>query len=181
MGDRWRQRIPSHRLLLSAAMAGLVSQMSGMSLSKPFMGRTASFEQSRMVRLAPAPVATVAVKRWVKQELNQNGKPVRVKMHVKKGDTVQVIAGKDKGKVSEVSDVLSKTGKLIVKDVNMMTKHMKPRSAEEAGQIINKEAPIHHSNVMHSSKEKETRSRVAMKVKDDGSKVRYLVKTGEEI
>eukprot|EP00238_Polyblepharides_amylifera_P000092 CAMPEP_0196570846 /NCGR_PEP_ID=MMETSP1081-20130531/1027_1 /TAXON_ID=36882 /ORGANISM="Pyramimonas amylifera, Strain CCMP720" /LENGTH=123 /DNA_ID=CAMNT_0041887525 /DNA_START=135 /DNA_END=506 /DNA_ORIENTATION=- len=121
------------------------------------------------------------VKKWIKQPLNKNGNPVHIKVHVKKGDTVQVVAGKDKGKVSEITEVFSKTGKVLVKDVNIQTKHMKPQSAESAGQILQREAPVHHSNVMLYSKEKEVRSRVGVKVKDDGSKVRYLVKTGEEI
>eukprot|EP00241_Pyramimonas_parkeae_P007442 CAMPEP_0114250142 /NCGR_PEP_ID=MMETSP0058-20121206/14538_1 /TAXON_ID=36894 /ORGANISM="Pyramimonas parkeae, CCMP726" /LENGTH=163 /DNA_ID=CAMNT_0001363775 /DNA_START=96 /DNA_END=587 /DNA_ORIENTATION=+ len=163
-------------------MAGLVSAMQGISLSKPaFFGRNDSFNQTRVARAVTPLPTTMMAKRWIKQPLNANGKPIRIKMHVKKGDTVQVIAGKDKGKVSEVTEVMTKTGKVMVKDVNMMTKHVKPRSAEEAGQIINKEAPIHHSNIMHYSKAKEVRSRVATKVKDDGTKVRVLVKTGEEI
>jgi large subunit ribosomal protein L24 len=77
---------------------------------------------------APAPLQTFAVKKWVKQALTDNGKPVRVKMHVKSGDTVVVTAGKDKGKVSTVDQVLTKTGKLIVKDVNMMVRFTRLRS-----------------------------------------------------
>eukprot|EP00854_Cymbomonas_tetramitiformis_P016847 gene16847-20016_t len=92
----------------------------------------------------------------------------------------QVIAGADKGKVSEVEEVYTKTGKILVKDVNIKTKHVKPRSQEEAGQITEMSAPIAHSNVMLYSKEKETRSRVGYRV-EDGKKVRYLVKTGETI
>jgi len=59
------------------------------------------------------------------------------------------------------------------------TKHVKPRSAEEAGQIINREAPIHHSNVMHWSTEKSVRSRVTSRVNASGVKERVLLKTGE--
>jgi large subunit ribosomal protein L24 len=71
---------------------------------------------------APVPLQTFAVKKWVKQALTENGKPLRVKMHVKSGDTVVVTAGKDKGKVSTVETVLTKTGKLIVKDGNNMVR-----------------------------------------------------------
>jgi len=163
-------------------MAAFASQMSSMSLSsKSMFGSSAAFQTSRSGGVARSPLQIVAVKRWIKQELNDNGKPVLVKMHVLKGDTVQVIAGADKGKVSEVTMVNKKTGKVLVKDVNMQTKHVKPRTSDEAGQIVQREAPIHHSNVMLYSKEKEVRSRVSYKVNGDGKKVRVLAATGEEL
>ncbi|MDX2240796.1 MAG: 50S ribosomal protein L24, partial [Leptolyngbyaceae cyanobacterium bins.302] len=65
----------------------------------------------------------------------------RHKMHVKKGDTVQVIAGKDKGKVGEILLTLPKESKVVVKGVNMRTKHIKPRQEGESGQIVTSEAP----------------------------------------
>lgn len=113
--------------------------------------------------------------------MNENGKPIRVKMHVKKGDTVVVIAGKDKGQVSQVEEVFTKTGQVLVKDVNKKVKHCKPMQEGEAGQIKEMEFPIHHSNVMHYSKDKQVRSRVGYKVDSDGKKTRYLVKTGEQL
>jgi len=76
--------------------------------------------------------------------------------------------------------VFNKTGKVVVTGANMKTKHVKGQG-EEAGQITKKEYAIHHSNVMHYSKEKGVRSRVGKKIKDDGTKVRYLIKTGEEL
>ena len=85
---------------------------------------------------APAPLQTFAVKKWVKQPLTDNGKPVRVKMHVKSGDTVVVTAGKDKGKVSTVEQVLTKTGKLIVKDVNMIVCPCVPLRSQRASRRI---------------------------------------------
>mmetsp|Transcript_8865 Transcript_8865/g.54563 ORF Transcript_8865/g.54563 Transcript_8865/m.54563 type:complete len:124 (-) Transcript_8865:644-1015(-) len=121
------------------------------------------------------------VKKWKKQAVNENGKPIRVRMHVKKGDTVVVIAGKDKGQVSQVEEVFTKTGQVLVKDVNKKVKHSKPVQEGEAGQIREMEFPIHHSNVMHYSKEKQVRSRVGYKVDSDGKKTRYLVKTGEQL
>jgi large subunit ribosomal protein L24 len=120
-------------------------------------------------------------KDWEKVPLTKNGKPVKVKMHVKTGDTVVVVAGKDKGKVSEVVKVFTKTGAVVVKDVNIKTKHMKPQMQGETGQIVKSEAPLHHSNVMHYSKTQSVRSRVSRKVNEAGKKVRYLVKTGELI
>ena len=66
-------------------------------------------------------------KKWEKQELNGNGNPVRVKLHVKTNDKVVVIAGADKGKVTEVVEVFTKSGEILCKDVNIKTKHVKPK------------------------------------------------------
>lgn len=107
--------------------------------------------------------------------------PKRYKMHVKKGDTVQVISGRDKGKVGEVLQALPKSSKIIVKDVNIRTKHVKPQQEGESGQIQTFEAPIHSSNVMHYSEKEKVASRVGYKVTEDGRKVRVLKKTGETI
>ena len=69
-----------------------------------------------------------------KPEMTAQGKPIRYKMHVKKGDTVQIIAGKDKGKVGEIMQVLPKISKVVVKDVNVKTKHVKPQQEGESVQ-----------------------------------------------
>ena len=105
----------------------------------------------------------------------------RYKMHVRTGDTVQVIAGKDKGKVGEVLAVFPKRSQLIVEGANMRTKHMKPQQEGESGQIITQEAPLHSSNVMLYSEKEKVASRVGYTVTDDGRKVRVLKKTGEVI
>ncbi|ABW29679.1 50S ribosomal protein L24 [Acaryochloris marina] len=105
----------------------------------------------------------------------------RYKMHVKKGDTVQVIAGKDKAKVGEVIDVLPKLSQVVVEGVNMKTKHVKPRSESESGQISTVEFPIHSSNVMLYSNKENVASRVCYTFDDSGRKVRMLKKTGEII
>jgi len=122
--------------------------------------------------------ATPQKKKWEKQELNQNGKPSRVKMHVKTNDKVVVIAGADKGKVTEVVEVFTKNGSILCKDVNIKTKHVKPMNEGESGSIIQREFPIHHSNVMHYSPAEKKRSRVGKKMEGD-KKVRYLKSTGE--
>lgn len=106
---------------------------------------------------------------------------VRHKMHVKKGDTVQVIAGSDKGKVGEILQTISKTSKVIVKGVNLRTKHVKPQQEGESGQIVVQEAPIHSSNVMLYSEKQKVASRVCHTIDKDGKKVRMLKKTGEII
>lgn len=107
--------------------------------------------------------------------------PVRHKMHVKKGDTVQVITGKDKGKVGEVLTVIPKKSQVVVEGVNIRTKHVKPQQEGESGQIVTQEAPIHSSNVMLYSEKEKVVSRVCYTFNADGRKVRMLKKTGEVI
>ena len=97
---------------------------------------------------------------------------------IKKGDTVKVIAGKDKEKEGKVLSVDAKNHKVLVEGVNMVTKHSKPSAANQQGGIINKEAPLDASNVMLVYKGKATR--VGFKV-EDGKKVRVAKSTGEVI
>ena len=105
----------------------------------------------------------------------------RYRMHVKKGDTIQVISGRDKGKVGEVTTVNPKTSQVIVEGVNVRTKHVKPQQEGESGQIVTFEAPIHSSNVMLYSTKEKTVSRIGYTFTEDGRKVRMLKKTGEII
>ena len=100
-------------------------------------------------------------------------------MKLKKGDTVEVITGKDKGKQGEVERVLPKTNQVIVSGVNTAAKHSKPRRANEPGGIIDKDMPIDASNVMLVWKGQKVR--VGYKVSDDGTKVRVARPSGEEI
>ena len=97
-------------------------------------------------------------------------------MKIKKGDTVKVIAGKDKDKEGKVLAV--KDGKVLVEGVNMVTKHTKPSAANQQGGIVNKEAPIDASNVMLVVEGKATR--VGFKMEGD-KKVRVAKATGEVI
>ncbi len=76
----------------------------------------------------------------------------RQKIHVRTGETVVVIAGKDKGKQGKVKRVIPKTGRVVVEGVNMVKKHTKPGPQNMQGGIIEMEAPIHHSNVMSLEK-----------------------------
>lgn len=105
----------------------------------------------------------------------------RYKMHVKKGDTVQIITGRDKGKVGEILQTLPKESKVIVKGVNVKTKHVKPQQEGETGQIVTVEAPIHSSNVMLYSTKQKVASRISYTFNAEGRKVRVLKKTGEII
>ena len=95
-------------------------------------------------------------------------------MKIKKGDTVKVIAGKDKDKEGKVLAV--KDGKVLVENVNMVTKHTKPSAANQQGGIVNKEAYIDISNVMYVKDGKVTR--IGFKV-ENGKKVRVAKTTGE--
>jgi large subunit ribosomal protein L24 len=107
--------------------------------------------------------------------------PTRYRMHVKKGDTVQVIAGHDKGKVGEIIQTFPKLSHVIVKGVNFKTRHVKPQQEGESGQIVTSEAPIHSSNVMLYSTKQKVVSRICYTLDAKGRKVRMLKKTGEII
>ena len=99
-------------------------------------------------------------------------------MKIKKGDTVKVIAGKDKDKEGKVIAVNQKDGTVLVEGVNMLTKHTKPSVANQNGGIIHQEGPIDISNVMYVHKGKATR--VGFKM-DGDKKVRVAKSTGEGI
>ena len=99
-------------------------------------------------------------------------------MKIKKGDTVKVIAGKDKDKEGKVIAVNTKKNTLLVEGINMVTKHAKPSMANQQGGIIHQEAPIDASNVMLLHNGKATR--VGFKIEGD-KKVRFAKATGEKI
>ena len=101
-------------------------------------------------------------------------------MRVKKGDTVVVIAGKDKGKKGLVLNVDAKNDKVLVEGINIVTKHNKPSATNPQGGITTKEAPIHISNVMPFDPETGKGVRVRYVVKD-GKKVRVSAKSGKEL
>ncbi|HJE20071.1 MAG TPA: 50S ribosomal protein L24 [Aliicoccus persicus] len=102
-------------------------------------------------------------------------------MHVRSGDKVVVISGKDKGKTGVVLTAFPKKDRVIVEGVNIMKKHQKPSQMNPEGGILETEAPIHVSNVMHVDPESGERTRVRFDTKDDGSKVRVAVKSGKEL
>ena len=99
-------------------------------------------------------------------------------VRIKKGDTVKVIAGRDKDKEGKVLSVNAKNHTALVEGVNMVTKHAKPTQANPNGGIVQKEAPIDISNVMLVFKGKATR--VGFKM-DGDTKVRFAKATGEVI
>ncbi|KAI9093229.1 hypothetical protein K1719_027243 [Acacia pycnantha] len=168
-----------------AAMAALQSSFTSLSLSSnSFMGQRLS-----PITLCPVPgksaekpcFIVMKLKRWERKECKPNSLPVLHKMHVKIGDTVKVISGREKGKIGEITKIFKHNSTVIVKDTNLKTKHMKSREEGEPGQIIKIEGPMHSSNVMLYSKEQEVASRVGHKVLENGTRVRYLIKTGEII
>ncbi len=100
-------------------------------------------------------------------------------MHVKKGDTVVVISGKDKGKKGKVLQAMPKDSRVVVEGVNMMTKHQKPTQQMQQGGIVHRESTIHVSNVMIFDKKANQGVRVGYKLLANGEKVRVSKKTGE--
>ncbi len=114
--------------------------------------------------------------------LFQKSKSVqRIKMKIRKGDTVQVINGKEKGKTGEVLKILPLENRVIVEGINIRTRHVKPTQEGESGRIVTEEASLHASNVMIYSTSKKVSSRVEVFVDKDGAKKRRLKKTGEVI
>ncbi|MBQ9063231.1 MAG: 50S ribosomal protein L24 [Eubacterium sp.] len=97
-------------------------------------------------------------------------------MKIKKGDTVRVIAGRDKDKEGKVLSVDAKNHKVIVENINMVTKSQKPNAMNQQGGLIQKEAPIDVSNVMYLHKGQVTRIGYKM---DGDKKVRVARKTGD--
>ena len=102
-----------------------------------------------------------------------------MKVHVRKNDTVIVISGKDKGKTGEVLKVIPKTGRVIVKGVNIVKKHQKPNKQNMQGGIVEMEAAINSSKVMLYCEKCKKATRISNKIMEDGSKVRECKKCGE--
>ena len=98
------------------------------------------------------------------------------KMHIKRGDNVKVISGKDKGKEGKVLTAIPEEGKVIVEGVAMVKKHQKARAQGQESKIIEKEAAINASNVMRICPACGKAARTGIKVLEDGSKARYCKK-----
>jgi large subunit ribosomal protein L24 len=101
------------------------------------------------------------------------------KLHVRKGDSVVITAGKDKGKKGNVLQAMPKEGKVIVEGVNVIKRHSKPNKANPQGGIIEREAAVHVSNAMPYCSKCGKGVRIAKKVLSDGTKVRSCAKCGE--
>ncbi|HYG01513.1 MAG TPA: 50S ribosomal protein L24 [Chryseosolibacter sp.] len=103
------------------------------------------------------------------------------KLHIRKGDTVQVIAGDDKGKTGKVLEVILDKNRAIVEGVNISTKHSKPSAGKPEGGIKKIEAPVHVSNLMLVDPASGKPTRIGRKLNDKSKLQRYSKKTGEFI
>ena len=103
------------------------------------------------------------------------------KMSIKKGDTVIVLSGKDKGKKGKVEVVMPKESKVVVEKVNVISRHTKPRQQGQEGGIIKREAPIYACKVMRVCPKCDKPTRTAHKLLADGKKVAVCKKCGAEI
>ena len=98
---------------------------------------------------------------------------------IRKGDSVVVLSGKDKGRKGEVLQVMPKDDKALVRGINVVKRHQRQTQTQEAG-IISKEAPIHLSNLAVADPKDGKPTRVGFRI-EDGKKVRVAVKSGETI
>lgn len=99
---------------------------------------------------------------------------------IRKGDTVVMTTGKDKGRVGEVLRVLPKQERVLVQGINMVKRHKKPQMGDPGG-IQEKEATVHISNVAHWDNDAKMPTRIGYRVLEDGRKVRYAKRSGEQI
>ncbi len=102
-------------------------------------------------------------------------------MKLRTDDTVVVISGKDKGKTGKVMRLFKEEDKVIVEGINLVKRHMKPNPRMQQGGILEREQPLHASNVMILDPSTGKGTRIRQKTDDKGVKVRVAVKTGEEI
>ena len=100
---------------------------------------------------------------------------------IKRGDKVVVLAGKDRGKQGTVRAVINKDNRVLVEGVNIIKRHQRARQQGQASQIIEREAPIHMSNVMLIDPSKNQPTRVGFRRREDGSMVRVGKRSGEDI
>lgn len=99
---------------------------------------------------------------------------------IRKGDTVVVLAGRDKGKTGEVLRVMPREGRAVVQGVNMVQRHQRQSASQEGG-IVSKAAPIDLSNIAIADPDDGKPTRVGFRFTDDGRKVRFAKRSGETI
>lgn len=101
-------------------------------------------------------------------------------MRIRKGDMIKVICGREKGKTGKVLSVMRDKSQVLVERVNFVKRHQKPTQQYRQGGIIEKEAPLHISNVMYYDEKAGAASRLGAKI-EDGKKMRIIKKTGETV
>ena len=106
---------------------------------------------------------------------------MNTKLHVKTGDTVMVLSGKDKGKKGKVLNVNPAAGKVIVEGVSVASRHKKPRRQGETGGIVKQETPIYASKVMYYCDKCKSAARLGKLILEDGKRVRICKKCKEVI
>jgi large subunit ribosomal protein L24 len=104
---------------------------------------------------------------------------IKNKCHFKKDDKVKIVSGKDKGKIGKVLSITKKNNRIVVENINMVKKHARPSSTHRQGGIIEKEAPIHWSNVMLLCSKCVQPVRIKMDRLEDGKKIRVCRKCNE--
>jgi large subunit ribosomal protein L24 len=117
---------------------------------------------------------------YKKRRRLHNQAPPRIKLHVTKGDMVQVISGEDKGKRARVLRANPKTGRVTLEGVNMVKRHKKATQTTEAG-IVEFAAPIHHSKVMLVDPKSGAPTRIRRRIDKDGTVERIAVRSGQSI
>ncbi|MBU0663895.1 MAG: 50S ribosomal protein L24 [Proteobacteria bacterium] len=103
------------------------------------------------------------------------------KTYLKKNDQVEVITGKDKGRVGKILRLVLDKDKAVVERINMIKRHQKPTEMNQQGQIVEKEAPIHVSNLQLICPECTKTGRVGKRILEDGTKIRFCKSCGESI
>ena len=116
-----------------------------------------------------------------KAKRNRQKPVVRARMRIRRGDTVQVISGEHKGQRARVLRVLPKTGRVVLEGVNLVKKHVRAQSTGGESGIIERPAPIHHSNVMLIDPKSDEPTRVRRRVDKDGTIERLATKSGQSI
>ncbi|MFD1258204.1 50S ribosomal protein L24 [Mucilaginibacter terrae] len=105
----------------------------------------------------------------------------KIKLKIRKGDTVKVIAGDSKGQQGKITEIIIDKNRAVIEGVNMISKHTKPNAANPNGGIVKKEAAIHISNLALVDPKSGETTRVGRKKNDAGKLVRVSKKSGEEI
>jgi large subunit ribosomal protein L24 len=100
---------------------------------------------------------------------------------IRKGDTVVVISGKDKGKTGKIKQILAEDGRVVVEGINLVKRHMRPTPRNPSGGILEREQPIAASKVMPVDPKTGKGTRVRFKTLENGKKIRIAAKSGEEI
>lgn len=97
----------------------------------------------------------------------------------KKNDTVKVMTGSEKGKISQITKVYPKSSKVLLSGINLVKKHTKPHKANPEGGILQKEMPIHISNISHVDSKSKITTKIGFKILNNGKKIRFYKKSGE--